>query len=60
MNKFTDLQEIERIKYIENLTLEYNLSTVAIEKDWWITAVACAVHFAVLRKFVIQRRYFVK
>jgi len=38
MNKFTDLQETERIKYIDGLTLEYNLSTVAIEKDWWITA----------------------
>jgi len=38
MNKFTDLQESERIKYIDGLTLEYNLSTVAIEKDWWITA----------------------
>jgi len=43
MNKFTDLQEAERIKYIENLTLEYNLSTVAIEKDWWITAVLRAL-----------------
>jgi predicted nucleotidyltransferase component of viral defense system len=39
MNKFTDLKDIERIKYIENLTLEYNLSTVAIEKDWWISTV---------------------
>ena len=43
MNKFTDLQEIERIKYIENLTLEYNLSTVALEKDWWITVVLRAL-----------------
>ena len=43
MNNFTDLQESERIKYIENLTLEYNLSTVAIEKDWWITAVLRAL-----------------
>ena len=43
MNKFTDLQEIERIKYIENLTLEYNLSTVALEKDWWITVVLHAL-----------------
>jgi predicted nucleotidyltransferase component of viral defense system len=39
MIKFTDLQEVERIKYINGLTLEYNLSTVAIEKDWWITSV---------------------
>ncbi len=38
MSKFTNLQDVERIKYIENLTLEYNLSTVAIEKDWWISA----------------------
>ena len=43
MNKFTDLQEIERIKYIENLTLEYNLSTIALEKDWWITLVLRAL-----------------
>lgn len=43
MNKFTNLQEAERIKYIESLTLEYNLSTVAIEKDWWITAVLRAL-----------------
>ena len=43
MNKFTDLQEIERIKYIDGLTLQYNLSTVAIEKDWWISAVLRAL-----------------
>ena len=43
MNKFTDLQNVERIKYIENLTLEYNLSTVAIEKDWWISTVLHAL-----------------
>lgn len=43
MNKFTNLQDAERIKYIENLTLEYNLSTVAIEKDWWISAVLRAL-----------------
>ena len=43
MNKFTDLQEVERINYIDGLTLEYNLSTVAIEKDWWITAVLRAL-----------------
>jgi predicted nucleotidyltransferase component of viral defense system len=44
MNKFTDLQEVERIKFIDGLTLEYNLSTVAIEKDWWITAVLRALY----------------
>lgn len=43
MNKFTNLQSVERIKYIENLTLKYNLSTVAIEKDWWISAVLRAL-----------------
>jgi predicted nucleotidyltransferase component of viral defense system len=43
MNKFTDLQEIERIKYINGLTLEYNLSTIAIEKDWWISTVLRAL-----------------
>ncbi len=43
MNKFTNLQAVERIKYIENLTLEYNLSTVAIEKDWWISTVLRAL-----------------
>ena len=43
MNKFTDLQEIERIKYIDGLTLEYNLSTIAIEKDWWISAILRAL-----------------
>ena len=43
MNKFADLHEIERVKYIENLTLEYNLSTVALEKDWWISAVLQAL-----------------
>jgi hypothetical protein len=43
MNKFTNLQDVERIKYIDNLTLEYNLSTVAIEKDWWISAVLRAL-----------------
>jgi len=43
MNKFTDLKENERIKYINGLTLEYNLSTVAIEKDWWISAVLRAL-----------------
>jgi len=43
MNKFTDLQEVDRIKYINGLTLEYNLSTVAIEKDWWISAVLRAI-----------------
>jgi predicted nucleotidyltransferase component of viral defense system len=43
MNKFTDLQEIERIRYIDGLSLEYNLSTVAIEKDWWISAVLRAL-----------------
>jgi len=43
MNKFTDLQEVDRIKYINGLTLEYNLSTVAIEKDWWISAVLRAL-----------------
>jgi predicted nucleotidyltransferase component of viral defense system len=43
MNKFTDLQEFERIKYINGLTLEYNLSTIAIEKDWWISAVLRAL-----------------
>jgi len=39
MNKFTDLQKVDQIKYIGGLTLKYNLSTVAIEKDWWITTV---------------------
>jgi hypothetical protein len=43
MNKFTNLQEVERIKYINGLTLEYNLSTVAVEKDWWISAVLRAL-----------------
>jgi len=43
MNKFTDLQEVDRIKYINGLTLEYNLSTIAIEKDWWISAVLRAL-----------------
>jgi predicted nucleotidyltransferase component of viral defense system len=43
MNNFTDLQEVERIKYINGLTLEYNLSTVAIEKDWWISTVLRAL-----------------
>ena len=43
MNKFTHLPETERVKYIDRLTLEYNLSTVAIEKDWWITAVLRAL-----------------
>jgi len=43
MNKFTDLQEVDRIKYINGLTLEYNLSTVAIEKDWWISTVLRAL-----------------
>ncbi|MDR0303669.1 MAG: nucleotidyl transferase AbiEii/AbiGii toxin family protein [Chitinispirillales bacterium] len=43
MNKFTNLQDVERIKYIDNLTLEYNLSTVAIEKDWWISTVLRAL-----------------
>jgi predicted nucleotidyltransferase component of viral defense system len=43
MNKFTDLQEVEKIRYINGLTLEYNLSTVAIEKDWWISAVLRAL-----------------
>ena len=43
MNKFTDLQKVEQIKYIDNLTLEYNLSSVAIEKDWWITTVLRAL-----------------
>lgn len=43
MNKFTNLQDAERIRYIENLTLEYNLSIVAIEKDWWISAVLRAL-----------------
>jgi predicted nucleotidyltransferase component of viral defense system len=44
MNKFTDLQEVERIKLIGGLTLQHNLSTVAIEKDWWITAVLRALY----------------
>jgi len=43
MNKFIDLQEVEQIKYIDGLTLEYNLSTVAIEKDWWISTVLRAL-----------------
>ncbi|GHS86329.1 nucleotidyltransferase [Bacteroidia bacterium] len=43
MNNFTDLQEFERIRYIDGLTLEYNLSTIAIEKDWWISAVLRAL-----------------
>ena len=43
MNKLTDLQAVEQIRYIDGLTLEYNLSTVAIEKDWWITAVLRAL-----------------
>jgi len=43
MNKFTDLQKAEQIRYIDGLTLEYNLSTVAVEKDWWISAVLRAL-----------------
>jgi len=43
MNKFTDLQQVEQVKYIDGLTLEYNLSTVAIEKDWWISVVLRAL-----------------
>ena len=43
MSRFTDLQENDRIKYIDGLTLEYNLSTVAVEKDWWISAVLRAL-----------------
>ena len=43
MSKFTDLEDNERIKFIESLTLEYNLSSVAIEKDWWVTAVLRAL-----------------
>jgi len=43
MNKFTGLKEVEQVKYIDGLTLEYNLSTVAIEKDWWITAILRAL-----------------
>ena len=44
MNKFTDLQEIDRIKHINSLTLQYNLSTIAIEKDWWICTVLRALY----------------
>ena len=43
MNKFTNLQEADRIKYINGLTLEFNLSTVAVEKDWWISSVLRAL-----------------
>ena len=43
MNKFIDLQEPQQIKYFDSLALDYNLSTVAIEKDWWITAVLRAL-----------------
>ncbi|MDR1653905.1 MAG: nucleotidyl transferase AbiEii/AbiGii toxin family protein [Prevotellaceae bacterium] len=43
MNKFTDLPKSQQIKYFDRLALEYNLSTVAIEKDWWITAVLRAL-----------------
>ncbi len=44
MNKFTDLQEFKRVKYIDGLALQYNLSTVAIEKDWWISTVLRALY----------------
>jgi len=43
MNKFTDLLKIEQVRFIDGLTLEYNLSSVAVEKDWWITAVLRAL-----------------
>jgi len=43
MNKFTDLQEAEKIKFIESITLLYNLSSVAVEKDWWVTTVLRAL-----------------
>ena len=43
MNKFSNLQEFEQKKYIEGLTVQYNISTVAVEKDWWITTVLRAL-----------------
>jgi predicted nucleotidyltransferase component of viral defense system len=43
MNKFIDLPEVQQIRYVESLSLEYNLSSVAIEKDWWITAILRAL-----------------
>jgi predicted nucleotidyltransferase component of viral defense system len=43
MNKFIDLPETQQIKYFESLSLQYNLSSVAIEKDWWITTVLRAL-----------------
>jgi hypothetical protein len=43
MNSFTNLQDVERIKFIDGLTLTSNLSTIAIEKDWWVTAVLRAL-----------------
>lgn len=43
MNKYINLQESQQIKYFESITLKYNLSAVAIEKDWWITTVLRAL-----------------
>ena len=43
MNKFIDLPEMQQIRYFESLSLQYNLASVAIEKDWWITAVLRAL-----------------
>ena len=62
MSKFTNLQDVERIKFIENLTLEYNLSTVAIEKDWWISTVLRALFalpYAENLSFKEHRRIFI-
>lgn len=43
MNKFIDLSAAQQIRYFDNLSLQYNLSSVAIEKDWWVTAVLRAL-----------------
>jgi len=43
MNKFIDLSAAQQIRYFDNLSLQYNLSSIAIEKDWWITAVLRAL-----------------
>lgn len=55
--KFADLSVKDRQEIIRRVQAENGLHLQIIEKDWWVTAVAGIVRFALCGAHLLQGRY---